>query len=363
VAFRSVPNGLEQWRQLSGANLQVSMHNRWTSSALEDLEGRFGFIDVASTMVRARYPSRQSADSFCNRYRHRIVDEDDDWEVICEVGLDPYIPNLPAENFYVATSTVGEHVGRGVFTKVDLTEVVYLMAEKSAHDVIFSFKGFAILEDMLKKFCLAAGSSNHPLLDSFHCIPEIYYNTYGFGLHSNGVNVNSGILTFVNHGCNGTQNIESLDDNIHTEFTMLPDDYNPDPETFEIPGDFWNPLLYNPNRERQGHLERFDNFEGNGAYLEAHTEILDNYAAFTKTKYFLVQILRLKEQCMGAIGPLRAYEDKKKQQGIVKGNKEDNHHHAFDILGSPFVMDTDAVILRWLASRRKALNHATTERT
>jgi hypothetical protein len=341
VAFRSIENGLEQWR-LSEANYQVAMHQRWRSSVMEEMDT--SFFDSAD-MLRIQFPSRHSAESSCDHNKHLIVDIDEDDDMFCDKGLNPSYPNVPAKNFYMAKSTVGENAGRGVFTSIDLEQESYLMAEGYAHDLTFSFRAFAIMEDMVDSFCLPKKENEQERrnvrLGSLQCIAGVYIDAYSYnGGIQGGVQVNSGINTFINHGCRGSANIaEEFEGIPETEFTMLPNGEDPDPETFVIPLNFANTKLYNPNFERNGHTLRYDTMYG---FIPADTELLDNYVAFGGIKYFLSQIMALKEQCTGTAGTVLSYEDTNRGE------------HKYDLLGSRFVMDVDAAISRQLAFRRES---------
>lgn len=337
VAFRSIKNGEEQWR-LPESNYQVAMHQRWASSSLETIQ----FFDAAD-MLRIQFPSRHSAVSSCDQYGHLITD--DDYDLLCDQGLDTSMPNVPSKNFYVSKSTVNENAGRGVFSSVELELNSYLMAETFAHDVIFSFQGFKIVEKMVGNFCLP---KNDFRLGNFLCIVGIYIDAYAYNGIPGGMPVNSGKNTFINHGCHGTANIaDEFFEIEETEFTMFKEGEDPDPETFVIPEEFLFPQFYNPNFDRNGHVNRYDSTES--ASIPAHTEILDNYVAFGGVKYFLTQAMVLKEQCSGTAGTVLSYED------VYRGG------HKYDMFGSKYVMDADEHAQRRFASHRaKASDSATT---
>ena len=346
VAFRSITNGLDRWR-LPMANYQVAMHHRWESFANgadtdESSHGTFGAAD----MLRIQFPSRQSALSSCNYNKHLIVDGEDE-EVFCDQGFDPF-PNVPADKFYVAKSSQ-EGAGRGVFPSIDLKTNSYLMAETSAQDVLFSHRGFGIMESMVNHFCLPKKENENRSIkfDAFRCIVGIYYDSYGYGEVPNGRRVNSGINTFINHGCNGSSNMANESEGL-TEFTILSDDEDPDPETFEIPVELFDTKLYNPNYERRGHLFCYDMV--GEKEIPAHTELLDDYAAMSVNTYFLSQVVSLQQQCSGStVGTVVNYEQK-------NGNA-----HIYDDFGSPYVMDNDAIVYHQLASFRKIADSATDE--
>ncbi len=334
VAFRSIKNGLHQWN-LSEAQYQLSMHQRLESIANEEDEIQlFGSAD----MLRIQFPSPQSAASSCKYYEHLIDDVEGDELMFCEQGLQQF-PNVPLEKFYVAKSTIRENVGRGIFSSVDLKNPTYVMAEKYSHDVYFSSWGFSVMERMTDAFCLRKEENKKNRFDNFHCIVGIYYDSYGYmqdSMPGAVAAVDSGISTFMNHGCNGTTDV-SFDD-FPTEFTMLPDGEDLNPETFEVPPDFHR-RRYNPNYERQGHLNRYDLVENND--VPANTEILDNYVEFGGEKYFLANIATLKNYCSGAAGTVVNYEN------AIAGQ------HKYDLFGSPYILDVDVVRQKQLSYYRR----------
>ena len=339
VAFRSIKNGLHRWRNAE-SNYQLAIHQRWESFATEEETQFFGSAD----MLRIQFPSRQSASSSCPYYHHLIDWEEGDDDMYCEQGLDPEYPNVPSEKFYISKSTTSENAGRGVFSSIDLNTITYVMAEGYGHDVVFSFRGFEIVESVSDGFCLPKrenkANRNNIRLDSFHCIVGIYYDSYGYNGINRGMPVNTDISTFTNHGCNGTATTCFESEGFPTEFTMLPDGEDPDPETFEIPHEF-HKQLYNPNFERRSHLNRYDMIEMED--IPAHTELIDNYVLFGGDKYFLAGIVTIKNQCLGAAGTVVHYETANPGE------------HKYDVLGSPYVMDIDALRHRQLAyNRRKA---------
>jgi len=335
VAFRSIKNGLHQWN-LSEAQYQVAIHQRWESFASEENESLlFGSAD----MLRIQFPSPQSAASSCQYYKHLISDVEGDVEMICEQGL-LQVPNIPVDKFYVAKSTVSESAGRGIFPSVDLISPTYVMAEKYSHDVYISSWGFSVIERMTDAFCLPNKENTNNRFDNFHCIVGIYYDSYGYmsdGIPGAVAAVDSGISTFVNHGCNGTASVDDVAGD-PTEFTMLPGEEGPNPETFEIPSIF-HMILYNPNYARQGHLGRYDLVEEQD--VPAHKEILDNYVPFGGEKYFLSNIATLKSQCSGATGTVVHYENE------IPGE------HKYDNLGSPYILDIDVVRQKQLSYYRR----------
>jgi hypothetical protein len=88
-------------------------------------------------------------------------------------GYDPEVPNIPRESFEVRTSSIGKHVGRGLFTKVDIAEGSYFMQEVSIHQVKFSSHSVTkILEtkELLTTFYNESRDTDTPRIGSFDVV-------------------------------------------------------------------------------------------------------------------------------------------------------------------------------------------------
>jgi hypothetical protein len=112
--------------------------------------------------------------------------------------------------------------------------------------------------------------------------------------------VDSGALTFVNHGCKGTNNI-----GVVTAFDEESADTNVMPN--EVGGKSHDGTsIFNPVVDR--HLT-FGGFMSNRA-IQAGEEILDNYLAFVSSEEdWADYVISLRNQCSGmAIGEVTEYE-------------------------------------------------------
>ena len=103
--------------------------------------------------------------------------------------------------------------------------------------------------------------------------------------------VDSSIMTFVNHGCNGTYNAGLV-----SEITELTADLNFMPEEFVAKG---HSTLYNPAADR--HLPQYTaGAEISLKPIRAGDEILDNYLAFIAVPSFWMDDVKdLRSQCSG----------------------------------------------------------------
>jgi hypothetical protein len=105
---------------------------------------------------------------------------------------------------------------------------------------------------------------------------------------------NSGILTFANHGCNGTYNI-----GLKSEFHELNVDIN------NIPKQYVNHAEpYNPAKERNLLLVQAVSHKD----LKAGDELADNYMPYGGEKYFESMVVELRTVCASGFGLVWEYE-------------------------------------------------------
>ena len=112
--------------------------------------------------------------------------------------------------------------------------------------------------------------------------------------------MDSGLQTFTNHGCRGTNNVGVLTD--FDEFTA-----NTDVMPHELSGkNHRGTSIFNPVVDR--HLIHFDDKTITG--IQAGEEILDNYLDFISAEeYWAEDIINLRNQCSGiALGEVSEYE-------------------------------------------------------
>jgi len=92
----------------------------------------------SNSLGRAEKPHKSWESITC------ILNQDDS---DCEMynGFDPYIPNVYREFIEVKQSSIGPHVGRGVFTTVDIEQGSYLMMEIQVHQIKFDVRATATI--------------------------------------------------------------------------------------------------------------------------------------------------------------------------------------------------------------------------
>jgi hypothetical protein len=114
------------------------------------------------------------------------------------------------------------------------------------------------------------------------------------------VAVDSGIMTFVNHGCNKTYNVgeESSVDELTANDDVFPDDLSGNSHA--------QTSTYNPVVDRHLRNEADQSIRD----IKAGEEILDNYLAFIGAEdYWAGDVQGLRDLCSGAVGLVTEYEN------------------------------------------------------
>mmetsp|Transcript_23799 Transcript_23799/g.52037 ORF Transcript_23799/g.52037 Transcript_23799/m.52037 type:complete len:321 (-) Transcript_23799:1553-2515(-) len=160
-----------------------------------------------------------------------------------------------------------------------------------------------------------------------HRAVPIYGEAYGYESEVWGAiqtNVMSNLLTFVNHGCNGTANIAPTVPGLN-EFTL-----DPTAENYTIPDAFksLDPSdadAYNPAHERG--VGRSRHTVAVYEPIRRGQELFDNYLEFGGETYFDENILELKSDCSGGAGMVEQAQLVKKQTNRNgRGSKSSKHN-------------------------------------
>ena len=290
VAFKSGKTRA-RWR-MTEANYNLEILRRIMLDENQDEKNKyktkypFEYFDSAA-MLPIQYPPRWSEDVYCLNDPHVSGPCQD-------VLFDPSIPNIPYGSLIVQKSKVGENAGRGVFTTVDVSGEAYIGLDGSPYPVRCDWKTWKIIETM---------DVNSIIYDNADVsIAAVYLESYGFMDEIHGEPqflVDSGVLTFMNHGCNSTNNIgiktEWNEQNVDTEEGTIPDVFR----TFQA--------AYDPPFERTAHLDAWTSqcFEG---FIQAGSELLDNYLFFGGEDLFHVNAEDLRAECSGAFGMVEEYQ-------------------------------------------------------
>merc|ERR1740124_1451606 len=177
-----------QWGQ-NQAEVNRKIHDRIIHThsgtpALQQFDG--------STMEGYRVPSKVFEVAYCRKVPTPVS---------CDSTFAVRRKNIPVSSLEVRISDV-EGGGRGVFTKVDIEEGSFLGMAEAPMKVHFPPSTMDIIYGLTEDFTKYAES----LIRMVH-----YADGYGWQMMGRGQEeyfVDSGIMTFINHGCNGTYNID-----------------------------------------------------------------------------------------------------------------------------------------------------------
>ena len=117
--------------------------------------------------------------------------------------------------------------------------------------------------------------------------------------------VDPGIMTFANHGCNGTYNIGvKLSE---TEATL---DFGDGPSAVYDGDEEKDSNVFNPFQERRFSIEECKNLVALRD-IEAGEELLDNYMFYggPNAEFFEENLTELKQVCSGGAGLVLEYEE------------------------------------------------------
>jgi len=350
VAFhKNMDDGTYKWH-LNEANYNLELLQRLKHGYRDELNHLRYF--EAADMSRLQFPSKQSANSYC-AYLEDNDEMNEDDVYYCDYGYDPYIPNVPIDKVYVGKSGSGENAGRGVFTSVDLLEdntmigletnvqsVVYMPVSKALVDEVADMKIYNSYDD---KYAIGQeegddddedgedeyfGGDSALLTTGLYRSPSAYAEAYGFDDEPWGIpqtTVYSNIMTFTNHGCNGTANLGHNVPGLN-EFTM-----EPESPGFTIPEDFkqFSTGEYSPHRDRAV-LGTITVSQVEHAPIMKGEELFDNYIGFGGDTAFIEQVTELKRDCSGALGTVEMHQlllQKKKNQKDQHDAQSDPLHN------------------------------------
>ena len=206
VAFKSYSNRL-QW-YLNEAELEIAIHQRILPT--KDGKSPLNFFDGA-TMKTFQVPNKAFETVFCREYPRP---DECDW---C-AGFHPEAVDSPVSMFEVMPT--GEK-GFGIFAKEDISKGSMIAAEESTKAIKCPPTTYEMMGTIARDF---------PAAEALQVVPY-YLHFYGFQSQVLGgpeYRVDSGILTFVNHGCNGTANMGDVGvSNAVTEATADPENMPP----------------------------------------------------------------------------------------------------------------------------------------
>lgn len=276
----------------NAAELHVKMQNRLIGSVSSNGPSVHWFDEA--TMMNYHFPSRFVEESFCSQ---------PETPYMCEEGhgFDPEIPNAPISSFAVGVSQI-PGAGRGVFFQVDVAKGTFIAADESVHDMIIYPSTTVLFKEMID-FLESSEYLHYSSL--FHT----YIYGYGFAFEyfgKPGYLVDKGILTFINHGCNGTGVMGEGEPIISTEMTVDLERMPPELENYGTETHIYNPFIDRNNMKvmTAGDRTLFD--------IKAGTELVDNYLRYLHDGNWKEGVLDYRAQCLASgKGVVTGYEERK----------------------------------------------------
>jgi hypothetical protein len=305
IAFREYTTLTRWFANQAEIDLQLAartiMSTAFTATSAEDADetSSFRYFDGA-TMESYQYPSRIVQDVFC---RSAAISPDTPDLCAKGHGFDPIVPNAPISSFEVRPSNI-EGAGRGVFLKESVQQGTYIAIDHGVHSILVMPNTNDLVTEMQDQTDSSDSHSTSSYGDLWN--PLLYYmHGYGFDTDyfgDDGTVVDSGILTFTNHGCNGTYNMgQSLSSH---EMTALDASGNIQPPLELLQDD--KHTIYDVFYDRS-HWIYESGSDVMRVDVAAGSELLDNYLPFYVDWEEGVEDLR--SQCQGqAVGLVTAYE-------------------------------------------------------
>ena len=263
-------DALAEWHA-DASSIQVDVAKRISSAAGGPPPPSLRFLDGA-TQQHYQNPSRVQENHYCQTTRQTSPH--------CTVvrGYDPDVPNLPVSALEFGPSRVA-NAGRGVFFKHAFAKGTYFTLEEAVHSMLVKPLTTEIMQELLELV-----PAKWKALDN-------YMKGYGFpddfwGLEAH--IVDPGITTFVNHGCNGTNNIGVATN--YTELTATVEDMDTMFPQFQY--------LFDPAGDRL-YMSKSSASDVLVHSVQAGDEVLDNYMAFSLKKDWENKIQELKSICLG----------------------------------------------------------------
>jgi hypothetical protein len=213
-------------------------------------------------------------------------------------GYDPDVPYIPITSLEVRTSTI-EGAGRGVFFKEDFAKGTYISIDDGVQAIMFMPKTTEILKNLSAKEFTRQWKT-------------FDYYTFGYGFSHDyfglpGFSVDPNVMTFINHGCNGTYIMTP-----RLPFTEL--DADPEKMPEEIGTDPSEASVYNIFVDRNIFIMLNAN-ERLMRSVHAGEELLDNYLLYLSVDNWKTGLLDYKTQCLKqAQGAIGVYEQEGKKQ-------------------------------------------------
>jgi len=174
--------------------LQIELQQRLhkTKSGLPILR----YFD-ATTMISFQLPPKAQETTYCRK-------EDEPWECDEIVGVHPEFVSLPSSE-YLKVEKSG--LGRGLFASKNIPKDGTLSLDESGKSFHFPPLTWSVIKSLIE--WAEENDDTHPYVEDEYIALYTFAEGYGHGallLGKEHFAVDSGIMLFMNHGCNGTSN-------------------------------------------------------------------------------------------------------------------------------------------------------------
>jgi len=287
----------EPWSFLVAMKSKEGRKNWFSNIAQTDLEIHSRILRTYSDKPNLKYFDGATVQSY--QYPHRVFQG-----VFCRAEPKPdscyYLDSeeekenlVSMSDLEVKMSSASEESGRGIYAKIDIKEGSFIGMQNSPENLYFAP---STVKGMNSVFEHDKGSVVEEVLD--------YMDGYGWQSNLMGgeeeYGVDSGIHTFVNHGCKGTFNIDTVVSNntYYTEETTDLDGFKKQVNEYDA--------VFDPYVDR--HLFSILNeYDVAIRDIKAGEEILCNYMSFTtKVEHVETEVKQLKAMCAGDLDGLIA---------------------------------------------------------
>lgn len=293
------------WNFLLAFKDSSTLENWYANEALVDLairervlatksgESSLRYFDGA-TMNGFAYPSKLAENVFCLK---------NEKPPHCSQGggFDPGKQNSPISSFEVKESSIPA-AGRGVYSKVAIPKGSYVAADEQVHGMLV----LPPTRRTIKEMRMAASSSSVRWK-----VFESYFFGYGYGSDFYGdasYNVDASILTFLNHGCNGSNNVgwKTTVTEETADLQQMPPELS---NTFE--SEVYNPFV---DRNFLVMLNKLTTAKDIGP----NEEIFDNFLSFLHEENWEWGVQNYRSMCdkSGSAGVVSAYEENAEEASV-----------------------------------------------
>lgn len=283
IAFKG-DHVIERWHN-NQATVDLELHDR-EMETVDGVQTPFRFFDGA-TMMTYQYPSRINQEIFCR---------DTPTPQLCEKGhgWDPERHNAHIQTLEVKQSNI-PNAGRGVFAKERIPKGSYIAIDEGSHNILF----MPSTVFWIRQFTTADIVNKWKMFDAYMFGYGFVSDYFGAPCYS----VDASILTFLNHGCNNSNNVSPLEPFFVTEMTADPKKMPRELEYAPFELAVYNPFVRRNhwNFQHAGDVARRD--------IPAGEEILDSYLSYYTEHEWERAVLSLRAQCLSqGQGSVSEYE-------------------------------------------------------